>query len=84
MSTDHFEPDDTANKVVAIFGDFLRLMTRKHGFAPEHVAKAAVASAVMLFLEQNDDERAAANYLRAFADEIDASVAERDIKRDIN
>jgi hypothetical protein len=62
MSTDRLEePDEQGNRVLDIFGEFLRLLIRKHRVAPEVVAKAAIGSAVMLFLEYNTmDERAAA------------------------
>lgn len=76
MRTDPLEePDEQANRVLAIFGEFLRLLIHKHRFPPEAVLKAAIGSAVMLYLEYNtDDERAAASYLRKFADDIEESA----------
>jgi hypothetical protein len=74
MSKPIEDVDEVANRVVALFATFTSELIRKYGVKPETVAKAAVGTAIMLYLEYNtDNERAAADYLRTLAAEIEES-----------
>jgi hypothetical protein len=66
------EADDVTNRITELFGQFTSKLVHQHGMPPEKVAKSAVAAALMLYLEHcQDDQRAAADWLRQFAQELD-------------
>ena len=73
-------PDEATNEVTKLLGEFAALLVTRHRKPPETVAKAAIALAIQLYLEYNtDDLRSAAQYLRAFADELDDQAAARPV-----
>ena len=76
MRTDPLEePDEVANRTVKLLGEFVAELIHKYGVKPETVAKAAVGTAVMLYLEYHtDDAHAVADYLRTFAAELEESA----------
>lgn len=68
------QTDDVTNRVSDLLAQFAAELTTRYKVPPQNVAKAAVGLAVVLYMEHNtNDNHAAAEFLRSFADELDSA-----------